>query len=159
MRKSFIVIVFAMFISGCVSTNPSIAWNDKLIKQKAPVRMLEDKSFDKKDTTRYIEDWAGIKGKSAINEQYKSIVFSKIEKKCGFNKENFREAYIVQHVQNNIGIIIEEVWLFNDQKSFRKDKISGLTIYVEYNKKSNLTFGDIFGDCHTSRATSFTFVD
>lgn len=159
MKKSFIVIVFAIFIGGCASPNPSIAWNDILIKQKAPVRMVENTSFDKKGTTRYVEDWAGVKGKSAINEQYKSIIFSNIEKKCRFTKEDFREVYIVQHAQDNVGIIIEEVWLFNDQESFREDKISGLTVYMEYNKKNNQTLGDIFGSCHTSRGTSFPLVN
>jgi len=121
--------------------------------------MVEDKSFDKKDATRYVEDWAGVKGNSALNEQYKNMVFSNIEKKCGFTKEDFREVYVVQYAQDSAGIIIEEVWLFNDQESFRKDKISGLTVYMEYNKKSNLTLEDIFGSCHTSRETSFTSVN
>ena len=159
MIKSFIVTVFAIVIGGCASINPSIAWNDKLIKQKAPVRMVVDKSFNKKDATRYVEDWAGVKGKSVLNEQYKNMVFSNIEKKCGYSKEDFREVYVVQHKQDSVGIIIEEVWLFNDQESFREDKITGLTVYMEYNKKSNLTLGDIFGSCHTSRGTSFTLVN
>lgn len=156
MKKSFIVaIFFAIFLGGCAGTNPSTEWNAMLIKQKAPVRMVKDNSLGKKGTTRYVEDWAGVKGKSGINERYKNIIFSNIKKKCGFTKEDFREVYIVQHAEDSVGMIIEEVWLFNDQKSFREDKISGLTVYLEYNKKSNLTSGDIFGNCHTSRGTSF----
>lgn len=159
MKKSFTIAVFAVLISGCASSNPSVAWNNKLIKQKSPVRLVEDKSFNNKNSTRYIEDWAGKKGKSIISEQYRKMIFLGIEKKCGYGKEQFKETYVVQHINNNEGNILEEVWLFNDPKSFREDKVSGLTIYLEYNKNTNKTVGNFFGSCHTGKGTSFTFAN
>ncbi len=159
MKKSFIIAIFIALLTGCASTNPSIPWNEKLIKDKAPVRMVKDKSFTKKNAIRYIEDWAGVKGKSIVNEKYMKMVFSSIKKKCGYGKNEFIETYIVKHTNYDKGNIIEEVWLFNDPKSFRDDKISGLTIYLEYNKKTNQTTGDFFGGCHTGKGTSFTNFD
>lgn len=154
--KIVIGIALITLLSGCASSNPSTAWNKNLIKIKAPVRMVIDNSYTNTNATRYSEDWAGIKGKSIINEQYTNMVLAGIEKKCGYSKEQFIEAYIVQHVNNDTSNIIEEVWLFNDPKSFREDKVSGLTIYLEYNKKTNVTLGDFFGSCHTGKGTSFT---
>ena len=146
-------------LTGCATSNPSTAWNESLIKAKAPVRMIKDDSFPDKKGTRYIENWAGIKGISILNERYINMISADVEKKCGYGKEQFIEAYIVQHTDNDAGNIIEEVWLFNDSKSFRDDKISGLTIYLEYDKKTNITKGDFFGNCHTGKGTSFTFIN
>lgn len=156
MKESIIIAIFITLLTGCASSNPSTSWNEMLIKKKAPVRMVKDKSFTKKNATRYIEDWAGVKGKTNVNEEYMNVVFSGIEKKCAYGKNDFIEAYIIKDISNNQGIIIEEVWLFNDPESLRDDKISGLTIYLEYDKKTNITVGDFFGGCHTGKGTSFT---
>lgn len=159
MKKNFIMAFFIALLVGCASSNPSIPWNKMLEKKKAPVRMVKDKSFTKKNATRYIENWAGVKGKSIVNKKYMNMILTDISKKCGYGKNEFIETYIVKQVGDDNGIIIEEVWLFNDPKSFRDDKISGLTIYLEYYKKTNLTAGDFFGGCHTGKGTSFTNID
>jgi len=155
----FMVALFIALVSGCAGTNPSTAWNEKLIKQKAPTRMLKDTSFTQKNAIRYAEDWAGEKGKSIVNEKYKTIIFSNIQKRCGYGKNEFIETYVIQHTDSDKATVIEEVWLFNDPKSFRDDKVSGLTVYLEYNKKTNQTLGDFFGKCHTGKGTSFTISD
>ncbi len=146
-------------LTGCANQNPSTTWNESLIKAKAPVRMIKDDSFPDKKGVKYIENWAGVKGKSILNERYINMLYADIEKKCGYGKEQFIEAYIVQHTNNATGNIIEEVWLFNDSKSLRDDKISGLTVYLEYDKKTDFTKGEIFGNCHTGKGMSFTFSD
>jgi len=145
MTKYFMVAIFIALVSGCAGTNPSAAWNEKLIKQKAPTRMVKDTSFTQKNAIRYAEDWAGKKGKSIVNEKYKTIIFSNIQKRCGYGKNEFIETYVIQHTDSD--------------KALRDDKISGLTVYLEYNKKTNQTLGDFFGKCHTGKGTSFTISD
>ena len=157
MKKLFlnpftILAIGSVLYTGCTSNNPYKSWNDNLINEKAPVRLVKDKTFTKKNATRYIEDWAGVKGESIIDDNSKKQAFKLIEKHCGHKKENFIESRIVKYTKTNW----EEVWLFQDEKSYRPDKISGLTVFFEYNTKTNENRTRLFGKCHTGRGTSFT---
>ena len=151
--STFVILVISSIIyTGCASNNPTKSWNERLIKEKAPVRLIKDQNFTTKNATRYFEDWAGVKGKSIINNKSKKNTFRLIKKYCNHKKENFLESRIVKYTKINL----EEVWLFKDNKSYRPDKISGLTIFFEYNPKTNENKTRIIGECHTGRGTSFT---
>lgn len=150
-----ILALTALLYTGCASSSSKMqeSWNKQHIESKSPVRLVQDPSF--KNGTRYIEDWAGVKGTSAINKEYQEKSFQQIQQSCGYGKNEFIEARIVNHTQTSW----EEVWLFNDPKSYRDDKISGITLYLQYNPNSNQTSVKFIGVCHTPKGTSFTNID
>lgn len=148
-------ILGALIIGGCATTGDDIqaTWNKINAEKKAPVRLIKDDSFSNKDSIRLIEGWAGVSGKSAINEKYQEMAFEKIQHNCGYSKEDHIETRIVNHSETSW----EEVWLFNDPKSFRDDKVSGLTAFFQYDPKTNQTNVQFFGSCHTGKGNSFVF--
>jgi len=146
-----IAITSILCFSGCGKNNVQTNINNDLIKQKSPVRLVLDKSYNNENTTKYIENWAGIKGKSKINSDYTSQTFKHLKKYCGYGKKEFIESRVVIHTD----YIKEEVWLFKDDKSLRDDKISGITIYSKYNPKTNITNTNFFGTCHTPKSKHY----
>ncbi len=157
---SLVFPAFIVFMGGCSAPNPSESYNETFKKNKSPVRMVKDPSFKNKNGVRYHIDWAGKEGKSIINDVYRKRLFQGIQKLCGYGEKAFMQARIVQHTfKKNGDIVIEEVWLFHDPKSHRKDKVSGLTIYMEYDKKKDITKSSVYGNCHTQQGMSITFTD
>lgn len=143
------VFLFIVLI-GCSTSHPYKAWNDAHVKNKSPVRFVKDESFIKPNSERYRESWAGIKGESAVSDRYKTLAFNAIKKQCGYGE--IVEFRVVSHAENSW----EEVWLFNDAKSFRVDKISGLTVFFKYNPSSKMTNTTLYGACHTKKGISIT---
>ncbi len=151
-RILVITIIFsAIFLNGCANKKLDKNWNINNIKNKSPVRLVKDQSLKGSSKTRYFEDWAGKKGKTAFNKKHKKLILNKINASCGYGGQSLRETRIVNHTKNTW----EEVWLFNDSKSHREDKISGITIYVIFNTKTNKTDTSFHGKCHTGRGVSF----
>jgi|GEM_PF-5240159 len=158
MKKSTVIkllasILSVLFFSGCASTadGTQTTWNKIQAEKKAPVRLIKDDSFSDKNSTRLIAGWAGVSGKSAINGKYQKMAFDNIQENCGYGNSEFVESRIVKHGKSSW----EEVWLFSDSASHRDDKISGLTIFFQYDSKTNKTNIQFFGGCHTGKGTSF----
>jgi hypothetical protein len=163
MNKLTIIILSAFLVTGCASTNSNTSsdsssanvsnmtqeqWNEILIKSKSPVRLIKDSSD--KDAIELIEVWAGIAGESGISQRYQTMAFDNIKKRCGYGKGEFAEFRIVKSDSKTM----EEVWLFNDPKSYRADKLSGMTVFLQYDAVTNFIQGELFGKCHTGRGTS-----
>jgi hypothetical protein len=166
MNKLVITIFNILLITGCsVSQNNKVntaaninnvdinsktqeQWNEILIKSKSPVRLIKDSSD--KDAIELIEVWAGIAGESGISQRYQTMAFDNIKKRCGYGKDEFTEFRIVKSDSKTM----EEVWLFNDPKSYRADKLSGMTVFLQYDAVTNFIQGELFGKCHTGRGTS-----
>lgn len=149
---SGILMMIVLLFSACSKNDIQKKANDKFIKQKAPVRLVLNKSVQKENSKKYIEDWAGTKGTSKFDSHYTLQTFNHLKKYCGYGKDEFIESRIITHTE----YIKEEVWLFNDTKSFRDDKISGITIYSKYNPNTNMTNTNFFGSCHTQKGSSFS---
>ena len=148
-----LIAISTFIFSGCASSTVQDVYNKGYIEKKSPVRLVKDETF--KNGTKYISGWAGVKGKSAINNAYKEKSFQQLKNNCGYGKNDFIEARIVKHTKTSW----EEVWLFNDPKSHRDDKVSGMTIFFQYNPANNQTSVDFFGVCHTGKGTTFTNVN
>lgn len=158
MRKLTLVqlsasILGLLIISSCATTGDDIQsnWNKINEDKKLPIRLIKDNSFSHKGSVKLIEGWAGVSGKSTINRKYQEMAFENIKKNCGYGKEDKIETRIVNHSETSW----EEVWLFNDPKSFHDDKISGLTVLFRYTPETNKTNVQFFGNCHTGKGTSF----
>jgi uncharacterized protein YceK len=163
MNKLTIIILSVFLVTGCASTNSNTSsdsssanvsnmtqeqWNEILIKSKSPVRLIKDSSD--KGAIELIEVWAGVAGESGISERYQTMAFNNIKKRCGYGKDKFIESRIVRSDDR----AMEEVWLFNDPKSYREDRVSGMTIYLQYDSVTNYIQGELFGKCHSGRGTA-----
>jgi hypothetical protein len=159
MNKSTIIILSIFLVTGCATTNSNSRangvnvsnmtqeqWNEIHIKNKSPVRLIKDQSND----MELIEVWAGIAGESGISQRYQTMAFNNIQQRCGYGQDKFIESRIVRSDDS----AMEEVWLFNDPKSYREDRVSGMTIYLQYDPVTNYIQGELFGKCHSGRGTS-----
>ena len=171
MNKLVITIFNILLITGCsvsqnnkVNTTANInnvdinsktqeQWNEIHKKNKSPVRLVKDESD--KDGLALREVWAGIAGESGISQRYQTMAFDNIQKRCGYGKDEFAEFRIVNSGENTM----EEVWLFNDPKSNRADKLSGMTVFLQYDAVTNFIQGELFGKCHTGRGTSLDIIN
>ena len=137
--------------TACASKSPYFSYNERLINEKQPIRLVKDEAHSQIDSVKYVEDWAGKKGKSVFSEAYSASLFTIIKNNCGYGKGDLIEQRIVNHSKTEW----EEVWIFNDERSYRTDGTSGLTVFVQYDPKTNRNQTDFFGDCHTGRGVSF----
>ncbi|MFT5835810.1 MAG: hypothetical protein ACI9RG_000703 [Sulfurimonas sp.] len=154
--KIFIALItLSTFIFvGCAGSVVDPA-NKTLRERKSPTRLIKDETFKRPGGTRFIPGWAGVKRKSIINDEYKEKSFRYLRKRCGYSKSDFIQSRKVEYTK----ITWEEVWLFQDSKSYRDDKISGITIFFKYNPNNNKTSFAFYGACHTGKGTSFTTFD
>ncbi len=150
MKKALAILTISV-LSGCASNSPFDKVNKEYIDNKSPLRMMKDHSFEISNSTKYIEHWAGEKGNTALTDQYVQQILGQIKMKCGYGKREFVGYHIVKHTKSTW----EEVWLFKDSESARKDGISGQTVFLKYEQATNLTITDIYGQCHTPAGMSF----
>lgn len=165
MNKLTITLLCIFLLTGCAGTsntaksnyktNPvdinsktQAQWNEIHKQNKSPVRLVKDESD--KGIVSLREVWAGVAGESGISQRYQTMAFDNIQKRCGYGKDEFVEFRIV----TSDGKTMEEVWLFNDAKSYRADKLSGMTVFLQYDAVTNFIQGELFGKCHTGRGTS-----
>lgn len=143
-------ISVALLIFGCATSSLKETLNGQLIQDKAPYRYVE--VVNKKDHKRMVEKWAGEKGLSiAENSPFKNKILKLIEDHCGHKEFDLTETRIVSHKNP----VWEEVWVFNDEKSKREDKTSGLTVLITYSPQTNLSNIDMLSNCHAKPEVSY----
>ncbi|MCP4326051.1 MAG: hypothetical protein GY787_30290 [Alteromonadales bacterium] len=148
------LITGALFLNACATTSVDSpeAWNKKQVEMKSPLRLVKDDTFLEEGSTKLVENWAGVPGRSKINRKHRKKALNKIEDKCGYGRSAYKKAHIINHGESSW----EEVWLFNDPDSLRNDQLSGITLFFEYDPQANKTSFSIFGECHTRKGIAHT---
>ena len=145
-----------ILLSSCATNSPINSLNSSYTKDRAPLRYVKDKTY-KYNGTQYVTDFAGNKGKSItkMSKQVSLDIFKTIKKTCGFTQRDLIETRIVEHKPP----YFYEVWVFKDSKSQRKDKRTGLTVYMHELPNNNGVDFQIKGSCHTHTGMTFTFAN
>lgn len=158
MKGTFIIplsILSATLLSGCMlaGTPTTIAiqtLNADFKRQYDPIRLVE-RPLDKRSTITTAE-WAGTPGVS-ITEYYpqvKADTFSALQENCGLTEEQLAEVRIVQYKPP----VFNEVFVFNDEKSERKDKTTGISIVFKQLPNNGGVDILFYGSCHSKEMPS-----
>lgn len=147
--SKFFIVLFVIFLSGC-GGNPTAMRsgemaNNNLYKSRSPVRV--DVKILEGGGAILSQVWAGEKGISIIDtaeETIKNDVWKLFTENCGFSKSDLREVRIVEHKHP----FFYEVWIFDDQKSKRKDGQSGISLILNVSATSGTDI-TLVGGCHS----------
>lgn len=87
--------------------------------------------------------WAGIPGTTAANAEYRRKIFDSFKSSCGFDESDLKEVRVVKHAPP----MWYEVWIFNNPKSRRPDKTTGISVVMTFNPTTNITKINFIGSC------------